>query len=103
MMTRACSTPIFWKKEATTDVLRPSERIGPPCCTSSAESLRPSAWRYGDGTLLRSAFPHLTLHGVTVARTLSVDDIYRLSHRRAHHPQRAPSGARRLRLGYVLA
>jgi SAM-dependent methyltransferase len=41
------------------------------------------AWERHEMILLRSAFPHLTLHGMTVARRLSVDDIVGLAYSRS--------------------
>jgi SAM-dependent methyltransferase len=41
------------------------------------------AWEPHEVILLRSAFPHLTLHGMTVARRLSVDDIVGLAYSRS--------------------
>jgi SAM-dependent methyltransferase len=38
------------------------------------------AWEPHETILLRSAFPHLTLHGMTVARRLSLDDIVGLGY-----------------------
>jgi predicted RNA methylase len=37
------------------------------------------AWEPHEAVLLRSPFPHVTLHGITVARRLSVDDIVGLA------------------------
>jgi len=39
-----------------------------------------AAWEPHEAVLLRSPFPHLTLHGMTVARRLSVDDIVGLAY-----------------------
>jgi hypothetical protein len=41
------------------------------------------AWEPHETVLVRSPFPHLTLHGMTVARTLSVDDIVGLAYSRS--------------------
>jgi hypothetical protein len=38
------------------------------------------AWEPHESVLLRSPFPHVTGHGMTVARRLSVDDIVGLAH-----------------------
>jgi SAM-dependent methyltransferase len=42
------------------------------------------AWEPHEVILLRSAFPHLTLHGMTVARRLSADDIVGLTFSRSN-------------------
>jgi len=41
------------------------------------------AWAPHETILLHSAFPHLTLHGMTVARKLSIDDIVGLAYSRS--------------------